>query len=205
MNTIERKVLYDPDILEVDETAGTLKGYANVFGNVDRAGEVVAKGAFVNLDEFYKNGFLAVDHDWSVPVGFISLVQQDEKGLYVEAVFHDTPRGQEVRKVVTDRLLAGKSVAMSIGYRVLADEWVDGIRHLTQVELFEASVVTVPANPKALVVEAKATEPVVTDTLVTHYVVTGIQEAAEAAVEEVGAKAQLVRSYLSYLQRKHFR
>lgn len=180
---IERKVSYEPEFQVVDLTNGQLKGYANVFGNLDRNGEVVAKGAFVNLDSFLKNGFLAVDHDWSIPVGYLDVAQQDERGLYIEAVLHDTPKGQEVRQVITERLKAGKSVGMSIGYKVLADEWVDGVRHLTQVELFEASVVTVPANPKAIVIEAKAVEP-------------------EAPVEVIDNSLPAKRAYLAYLDRR---
>ncbi len=190
---LERKSLPLSDVKTDD--AGLLAGYANVFGNVDRAGEIVEQGAFVNLDSFLKDGFLAVDHDWSVPVGYFTSAKQDEHGLYVEARFHDTTRAQEVRQVVLERLAAGKSVGMSIGYRVLADEWTDGVRYLSQVELFEASVVTVPANPAAQVLGAKSIEPDFES----------IADSADKAIEDLVSQTRLVRSYLSYLYRKHIR
>jgi len=139
--------------------AGELSGYGNVTGNLDRAGEIVMPGAYKNLDEFVRSGFGAVGHDWKQPVAMIAEAREDANGLYVRMPFHTTQEAQDCRKIVQERLAAGKTVGLSIGYRVLEDEWktTEGrqVRYLKSLEVYEVSVVTVPANPAALVLSAK--------------------------------------------------
>lgn len=140
--------------------SGLLMGYANVTGVLDRAGEVVVRGAYKNLDAFVTDGFMAVGHDWfGLPVGTIKSAREDERGLWVEAEFHSTEEAQKARTVVSERLAAGKSVGLSIGYRVVADGYRDHegqkVRHLDEVEVHEFSIVTVPANPQSMVSAVK--------------------------------------------------
>ena len=45
---------------------------------------------------------------------------------------------------------------LSIGYKVIKKTWKDGIRHLREIRLFEASVVTFPMNPEAVVTGVKS-------------------------------------------------
>jgi HK97 family phage prohead protease len=154
---IERKVFELVDIKMSDEGNGGFSGHASMFGNVDRAGEIVAKGAFAKtIDAFVRDGFVALNHDWrSTPIGFITSAKEDDRGLLVEIAFHGTPAAQEARRVAAERHEAGKSVALSIGYRVKADEQSDKGRVLKELELFEVSLVNVPANPRALVAAVK--------------------------------------------------
>lgn len=139
---------------------GMLVGYANVTGVLDRAGEVVVRGAYKNLEGFVADGFMAVGHDWlGLPVGTIRDAREDDTGLWVEAEFHSTEDAQKARTVVAERLAAGKSVGLSIGYRVVADGYRDHegqkVRHLDEVEVHEFSIVTVPANPQSMVSAVK--------------------------------------------------
>ncbi|OJU63050.1 MAG: hypothetical protein BGO01_03690 [Armatimonadetes bacterium 55-13] len=153
---IERKALA-LDAATIDEN-GTLTGYASTFGNIDRHNEVVEKGAFGNLDVFLRDGWITVNHDWdALPVASITSAVQDDKGLRITAHFHSDERSQQVRTIVAERLARGKSVSLSIGYVVLEDETTaEGVRLLKSIDLFEVSVVTVPANPQALVTGAKS-------------------------------------------------
>jgi HK97 family phage prohead protease len=140
--------------------AGTIAGYASVAGNVDRDGEVIAPGAYRGLEALVQSGFLAIGHDWTgLPVGTIEQAKADERGLLVEMQFHSTPEAQAARTVVLERLARGKSVGLSIGFFANKDhrEEIDGAvrRVLDEIEVFEVSLVPVPANPLAGVTAAK--------------------------------------------------
>lgn len=146
------------DLKDFKNEDGEFTGYCSVYGVVDRANEIVAKGSFINLNEFLTDGFVAIGHDWdSLPIASIKAWDDDDYGLKVTVDFHSTPKAQEARQFVLERLERGKSVSLSIGYRVLADEYnTEGIRILKSIELFEFSVVNVPANPKAVIVSSKS-------------------------------------------------
>jgi HK97 family phage prohead protease len=133
-----------------------------VFHNVDLQGDVIVPGAFKNLDAFVRSGWGAVNHNnWGSDLGiaYIESAIEDAHGLKVVAKFHSTPDAQAVRTKVRERLLAGKDVQCSFGFRVLdaAQEVRDGktITVLTALEAFEFSVVNLAANPRAGVVAAK--------------------------------------------------
>lgn len=133
--------------------------YASVFNNIDRQGEIIEPGAFKNLGDFARDGVILTEHNMrSLPVGLIDTAVQDAKGLRVKGRFHSTPEAQACRAVVRERMAAGKSVKCSIGYQVL-DYVMDNIGGKTvcrikAVNVFEASIVNLPANPLAGVVSA---------------------------------------------------
>jgi HK97 family phage prohead protease len=195
---IERKNL----LLEVKADpgdAGSVDLYASVFSNVDRAGEIVAPGAFKNLDAFVDEGWLAVSHEWGdLPVASIRTASQDQTGLRIVADWHSTDAAQACRTVVKERLDRGRSVKCSIGYRVLEDE-IDrkGVRHLKQIELFEASIVNLPANAKAGVVAVKQLEEKAPET--------GSGEVAAPGIDAdsvLRLRARIVRARLKSLARR---
>jgi HK97 family phage prohead protease len=156
---MERKTL-DFQIKAFDNESGELTGYGNVSGIVDRADEIVERGAYVDLDQLVKDGFSAVGHNWfGLPIGTLEEAREDDKGLFVRIKFHSTREAQDARTVVRERLERGKSVGLSIGYDVLESkrETRDGkeVRILSKIRVFEVSVVTIPANQESLVVAAK--------------------------------------------------
>lgn len=160
---VETKRLLVPSMAQakLDGDGRTLTGYGSVFGNVDLDKDVIDHGAFTEgLEEFVRDGFLGWMHDWGYdgpPVGFFAEAAEDEHGLYLAARFHSTGNAEQVRTWVAERLAAGKSVGLSIGFRILGWERdAAGIRHITKAKLYEVSVVTVPANPKAQVTGLKA-------------------------------------------------
>lgn len=140
--------------------AGTFSGYGSVFGVTDAYGDVVAKGAFAKtLREWRAKGQLPAllwQHDPFEPIGVYQEMYEDEHGLYVVGRLSETRRGVEARTLLRDGALSG----LSIGFRTrrsTVDE-LRGTRILTEVELFEVSVVTFPANEAARVESAKAAE-----------------------------------------------
>lgn len=147
------------DMKATSDGNGTISGYFSVFGNVDRANEIVVKGAFAQtIPEFLKSGYIAVNHDWgAVPVAMPLQAYEDEIGLFVTAEFHSTPKAQEIRQTVQERIEKGLDVKCSIGYQVKeADYNTDGVRLLKSIELFEASIVNTPANPRAALTGVKS-------------------------------------------------
>jgi HK97 family phage prohead protease len=142
---------------------GSFVLYAACFGNIDRQGDIIERGAFDNLEEFVKAGWIALNHDQAgTPVGYPTEAVQDERGLKVSGKFHSTPKGQECRTIAKERMEAGKLVPCSIGY-VCKDESYekqDGamIRRIKKLSVYEASFVNLPANPEAAVVDAKTIE-----------------------------------------------
>jgi uncharacterized protein len=139
---------------------GILEGYAAVFGNVDRAGEVIEPGAFArSLEEFKASGFLCNGHNWKEELGTIVDAKEDDRGLYVVAEFFSTPDAQQVRSRLAEKQARGRRQGMSIGYRVKSAEKRNGVRYLQDIDVMEASVVTVPANPQAQVSAIKESDP----------------------------------------------
>ncbi len=136
---------------------GSFEGYGSIYGNYDRVDEAVEAGAFKNIDDFVKNGFIASGHAWdNLPIATITEAVSDSIGLKIKAEYHSTQAAQDARKVMSERLARGKFVGLSIGYSVLDSEATDKGRVLKALELFEISFVTVPANPLAGVTSAKS-------------------------------------------------
>ncbi len=157
---MEHKTCLVTDFKMLDEGSGSFEGYASIFGNFDRVNEAVVKGAFSNVDDFIKSGFGAVGHDWSgLPIATIADAKQDDIGLWIKADFHSTKDAQDARTVIQERLARGKFVGLSIGYEVNDSEYVPEGRLLKALTIYEASLVTVPANPLAGVNASKSSSP----------------------------------------------
>lgn len=158
---MERKIceFADLKIMQEDDGPGWFSGYASTFGNFDRVGERPVRGAFLkHLPAFLHDGFIHSDHVWGFTkaIATIDSAAEDEIGLRIaRADFHTTADAQTARTIAMERQARGKSVSLSIGYEVLADEYVDEGRLLKEIRLFEVSLVTVPANPLALVTGTK--------------------------------------------------
>jgi HK97 family phage prohead protease len=133
---------------------GSLKigGYAATFGN-EATGlnfrEVIAKGAFTRTLKSDNPVFLLINHDTeSLPLastqsGTMSL-REDETGLYMEATLDPkNPRAAELASA----LERGDVDKMSFAFTVApdGDTRSEGLRTLTDLDLYEVSVVTWPA------------------------------------------------------------
>ncbi len=140
--------------------AGSVRGYAAVFNNVDLQGDQILPGAFKDsIEDFLQNGFIAWGHDAKgQPAAMPVKAWEDDYGLMLEADFHSTPMGQDARTIAQERRAAGKSVSFSIGYlppQTGEYEYKNGVRLLKKINLRETSLVNIPANPKALVMDVK--------------------------------------------------
>lgn len=129
-------------------TSYTLKGYASVFGNKDLDDDVIEKGAFAASLKSRQPQFLWGHDMGSIPLGTIKTIHEDATGLYFEA---ELPRDDElVKGRIAPQLRAGSIKGVSIGFRIQEREHrKDGVRVIKTAELFEISLVNIPANPLA--------------------------------------------------------
>jgi HK97 family phage prohead protease len=169
---------------------GLFSGYASVFGKLDHQNEIVAPGAFRRTLSKWRTQesmpTMLWMHDPTLPIGVWLLLQEDKNGLAVQGrLALRTQKGQEAYELLKMKALTG----LSIGYRIVSSR-VDSKRKarvLTDVELFEISLVTFPANEAARVSDVKAPiivprgKPVVT----TQAVVARLNRAARVLQERV--------------------
>lgn len=154
----------DFDVQYKDEGSGSIEGYASTWiRKADSWGDVVAKGAFTKTLKERWNGGKGIPFLWSHKMddlkAFIgtAAADEDDKGLHFIATFDDTEEAQKVRQLYKD----GRLRKFSFAYDVLKSGMVtleDGSKanELQELDLFEISAVTVPANDDASVVDVKS-------------------------------------------------
>lgn len=131
-----------------------IEGYGAVFGNVDSVGDVIEKGAFAKtLSERGDRIAFCLQHNIHEPIGKIVEIKEDDYGLWLKCRISSSED-----KIIT-KIKEGILKEMSIGYRTInqKSEIRDGeeINLLTEIKLFEVSLVTVAANPLAMVTGMK--------------------------------------------------
>lgn len=151
--------LFDMDIeIKALDSEGRFAGYGSVFGVVDSQRDIILRGAFEKtLSERRDKIKLLWQHNFSEPVGVITHIFEDRHGLYVEArLLLSLNRGREAYEL----LKAGAIKGLSIGYTPLQYDFdpVTGVRRITELELWEISLVTFPANSAAQVTLVKQGE-----------------------------------------------
>ena len=153
----------DFTVVRADEDGDglTLEGYGAVFNTATRIDsmfegrfdEIIAPGAFKRtIDQKGARGIrLQFDHGshpliGSIPLGSITDLHEDSRGLFVKARLSDNWLVQPVRDAIRDGAVSG----MSFRFRVVKDEWDETdpdlpVRTLREVELFEVGPVVWPA------------------------------------------------------------
>ena len=141
--------------LTYNNESRTISGYAAIFGNKDRDGDIIMRGAFAKSiadrgpqsDAKGKIMFLW-QHEHTQPLGRITTLIEDEKGLYFEA---ELDHVQEADRALA-QLESGTLNQFSIGFSYVQDaltydEEKDAYI-VSEVKLYEISVVSIAANPE---------------------------------------------------------
>jgi len=140
---------------------GMIEGYGSVFGVRDSYSDIVAAGAFkASLAAHRAAGTMPAllwQHRSDEPIGVWTSMVEDQKGLAVVGqLAMDTTRGREAHALLKMRAING----LSIGF--YSKEWKydteNDVRTLTEVDLWETSLVTFPANSAARVTAVKSIE-----------------------------------------------
>lgn len=125
---------------------GKFCGYASVFNIKDSYNDIVMPNAFKkNLSKKNaKDIKMLWQHKHDKPIGVFEIIKEDSIGLYVEGkIGLNSEAGKEAYSMIKSNAVSG----LSIGYLAKEFEFKnDGTRLLQEVELFEISVVTFPAN-----------------------------------------------------------
>lgn len=130
-----------------------IQGYASFFDQVDQGNDIVAKGAYQSSLAAMKSKGRTIkllwQHDPTQPIGVWDEVYEDTRGLYVKGrLLPGVPKAQEAAEL----LQAGAIDGLSIGYRTLKSKRnKQGQRLLTELDLWEVSLVTFPMLPDARV------------------------------------------------------
>lgn len=132
-----------------------IEGYASTFGGEpDSYGDVIEMGAFAKTIKERSNDIKFLwQHNWNEPIGKITEIHEDAKGLFIKVKVSATQRGLDAMKLIKDGVIN----KMSIGYSVIKDEYdrEKSIRYLKELKLYEVSAVTFPANSNAVITGAK--------------------------------------------------
>lgn len=143
---------------------GTIEGYASTWDREpDSYGDVVKQGAFTKSLEKWKESGRNIPLLWAhgmsdidAFIGTVKEIEEDDRGLHFVAEFDDTKEAQRVRELYKDGRLAKFSFAFEIKEESIVT-LENGVKanELRELDIFEISCVTVPANSHAEVIDIK--------------------------------------------------
>lgn len=126
-----------------DKPSLFIEGYANTVSK-DRVGDVIVAEAWTKggLTNYLKNPIILGFHQHSNPIGVAENISADSKGLKIKARI--SPAAEREYNLIADGVLK----AFSVGFTVKDAEYDSetDIFVIKDVELYEISVVSVPAN-----------------------------------------------------------
>ena len=147
--------------------AGEISGYFSTYDREpDSYGDVIAPGAFTDTIKARKESGhpfpLCWNHDLNQIIGTVDPndIEDTDKGPLMTASFFNSELAQEKREIVK----SGVVYQFSFAYDVKQAAQVtleDGTKanELQEIDLFEVSIVPIPANQNAVMTEVKSEEP----------------------------------------------
>lgn len=140
--------------------SGEFEGYGSVFGVKDSYSDIIVPGAFAkSLAAWQEKGRMPAllwQHNMSEPIGIYTEMREDETGLFLKGrlLIDDDPLAKRAHA----HMKAGSLSGLSIGY-VLNDYDYDNQKDafiLKDIDLWEVSLVTFPANDEARISNVKS-------------------------------------------------
>lgn len=178
---LERKTLsFKMAAQAADLQPGEFDGYASTFlGPVDAMGDIIAPGAFKSsLDFFLSDGVILREHEAECAIGKPVEVREDDHGLYLKGKISATSDGNDALILLRDQVIKRLSIGFkTLGYEMLSEDrgiqvlgseaaykdavsqlpwWADGLRLITDIKLYEVSLVAFPANAGAQITGVKS-------------------------------------------------
>lgn len=138
---------------------GQFTAYASFFGNRDSYGDIVQPGAFTRTLADWKakgeNIPVLWGHDTADPfanIGSVIHAAEDTKGLKITGALDlDNPTAAQVYRLMKQK----RTNRMSFAYQTREEEKKSDGNHLLDLDIYEVSVVQVPANDRAEVLAVK--------------------------------------------------
>lgn len=143
------------------EKDGSFAGYGSVFDNTDYYRDVVRKGAFTKtLGAWASKGKLPPvlwQHDAKQPMGPHTLMREDGKGLYTEGqlLINDVQSAREGYALMKSGAIGGQSIGYDVPEGGMEYDGKTNVWNLNEIDLWECSIVTFPANDEAVISEVK--------------------------------------------------
>jgi HK97 family phage prohead protease len=145
------------EVKEIGED-GSFTGIASVYGEEDLGGDVIDKGAFRKTISESPEIPILWQHKPDEVIGSGTVKEWQNKILLEGKLDLEDPTALKAYRKLKGRLIKG----LSIGFRTMKSSWekVEGrmIRHISELKLFEVSVVTFPMLPSAQVTRVKHAE-----------------------------------------------
>jgi len=129
-------------------------GYGAIFNNIDDGNDQIKQGAFLKtLIERKGRIAFCFQHDIYNAVGKIQEIKEDEKGLFLSVMISAAEDDLQIK------LKEEIYKELSIGYKVIEShyEQIGGknVRVITEIKLYEVSIVTIAMNEYAMVENMK--------------------------------------------------
>ena len=155
---------YKTILFKAEDDSGKISGYFSTYDEEpDSYGDIVAPGAFeetIKARQETGHPFpLCFNHNMDAVIGTVDSIKDTEKGPLITASFFNTAKAQEVREMVKSGAVFQFSFAYEIREAVepSAEQKAKGIvQILKKLDLFEVSIVVVPANQNAVVTDIKS-------------------------------------------------
>lgn len=157
----QRQVRAYPLHIKAAGDDGSIEGYGSVFGVRDAYDDVIAAGAFAqSLADHKASSTLPAmlwQHDSAQPIGVWTEMGEDDRGLRIKGQLAlETVRGKEAHALLKLGALNG----LSIGF--MSKQWAydrdTEVRTLTEIDLWEVSLVTFPANRASRITAVKSAD-----------------------------------------------
>ncbi|KPA99982.1 peptidase U35 [Ahrensia marina] len=134
------------------DDAGTITGMAWPFAAPDRVGDWIEKGAFSKANLPLPMLFA---HDQKDPIGAWTEAKETDEGLEItgKMLVGEMNRAREVSALVKSGAIRGLSIGF---FTKKSKPRAGGGRTITDLELIEASLVSVPMHPNAQIRSAKS-------------------------------------------------
>lgn len=130
-----------------------ISGYASTFNVTDEHNDMIAPGAFAGSLRDQRKIVFLWQHMVEKPIGVVEQIYEDNHGLYIQAkILTDIKCGQEAVSLVESNVVCGLSIGFNPKSYYIDDS---GVRVIEEVDLWEVSLVTFPANRFAGVTEIK--------------------------------------------------
>ena len=151
-------------LIKSADDAGTISGYFSTYDREpDSYGDIIAPGAFTETIQKRKESGhpfpLCWNHDLDQIIGSVDPdnITETDKGPLMTASFFNTPLAQEKREIVKSGVVYQFSFAYDVqGWEEVELEDGRKATELQKLNLFEVSIVPIPANQNAVMTEVKA-------------------------------------------------
>lgn len=182
---------------------GVFEAYGNVKWVVDSYREVAVDGAFKKSIARHKSEGtmpkMLWNHNSDIVIGKWLDMEEDEHGLKVKGQLAlNTQRGRETYEL----LKMGALDALSIGFTAPKESYgaKDDVTYLEEIDLYEVSVVTFPANKESTITSIKSEEVAENTTLNTQEEQETEQETSPETQPEVSEETTPVIQQKSFAE-----